>query len=168
MCVCKRRFFFSFLGLFLKVPTGAVQFASCPTDGPSDLQFLTFFPLRAGNTLSAQSINILMPSSSSSLALPWRLARCVYFFARISIRYALDVYVLCTAECQSGNVLERRISPPSPLFRIVFYLLSQQQNWRTCGAITFFFSSWCGGGGDDDNCACAWLFSSRPSIDSMP
>lgn len=112
MCVCKRRFFFSFLGLFLKVPTGAVQFASCPTDGPSDLQFLTFFPLRAGNTLSAQSINILMPSSSSSLALPWRLARCVYFFARISIRYALDVYVLCTAECQSGNVLERRIPPP--------------------------------------------------------
>lgn len=49
--------------------------------------------------------------------------------------------------------------PPhlSPLFRIVFYLLSQQQNWRTCGAITF--SSWCGGGGHDGNCACAWLFS---------
>lgn len=55
--------------------------------------------------------------------------------------------------------------PPhlSPLFRIVFYLLSQQQNWRTCGAITF--SSWCGGGGDDGNCACAWLFSFfEPSI----
>lgn len=95
-CVCAKEGFSSFPGLFLKVPTGAVQFASCPTDGPSDLQFLTFSPLRAGNTLSAQSINILMPSSSSSLALPWRLSRCVYFFARISIRYALDVYVLCT------------------------------------------------------------------------
>ncbi len=160
MCVCKRRFFVSFPGLFLKVPTGAVC-VLC-------YWWAEWFAIP--HVLSLTCRQHIERSVNKYID-----AVLLFFFgiamATLSLRlfslefqFVMRYTSICTlyGECQSGNVW-RGGSPPTPLSslqdRFLFAVPAAKLEDMRSNNFFFSFLAWCGGGGDDGNCACAWLFS---------